>query len=164
MTRTNLHVLGGRKSVFLATAWEKSKTFRSLKSHPVWNLCYGWNSRLNFTLASCYPGTMLNKFLFLTASSTNGGAAFCQLTQPREDEGEISPIRGQAEVITTTPKLKQMENGAQHVSTSTVGFISLGHVFSCFSRLEECQTFEFCCFNKTKCGSAVLRRTTQHRR
>lgn len=106
---------------------------------------------------------MLNKFLFLTTSSTNGGAAFCQLTT-REDEGEISPIRGQAEVITTTPKLKQMENAAQHVSTSTVGFISLGHVFSCFTGLEECQTFEFCCFNKTKCGSAVLRRTTQHRR
>lgn len=61
---------------------KKGKTFRSLKSHPVWNLCYGWNSRLNFTLANCYPDTMLNKFLFLTASSTNGGAAFCQLTQP----------------------------------------------------------------------------------
>lgn len=77
----------------------------------------------------------------------------------REDEGEISPIRGQAEVITTTPKLKQMENGAQHVSTSTVGFVSLGHVFSCSTGLEECQTFEFCCFNKTQCGSALLRRT-----
>lgn len=86
---------------------------------------------------------MLNKFLFLRAAPTNGGAMFCQLTGEREDEGEISPIRGQAEVITTTPKLKQMENGVQRDSTSTVGFISPGHVFCCSAGLEECQTFEF---------------------
>ena len=60
--------------------------------------------------------------------------------QAREDEGEIRPIRGQAEVITTAPKLKQMENGVQHDSTSTVGLISLGRVFSCSAGLEECQT------------------------
>lgn len=58
----------------------QNNTFRSLKSPPVRNPCYGWNSRLNFTLANCYLDTMLNKFLFLNASSTNGGAAFCQMT------------------------------------------------------------------------------------
>lgn len=151
MTQTNLWV-------FCWLLPGKSNT-----SHPVGNLCYGWNSRLNFTLANGYPDTMLNKSFFLLLLPPM--AARHSVSWPaREDEGEISPIRGQAEVITTTPKLKQMENGVQHVSTSTVGFISLGHVFSCFTGLEECQTFEFCCFNKTKCGSAVLRRTTQHER
>lgn len=59
----------------------KGNTFGSLKSRPVRNLCYGLNSRLNFTLANCCPDTMLNKFLFHSASSSNGGAAFGQLTR-----------------------------------------------------------------------------------
>lgn len=57
-----MSTVGGRVFCWLPPG--KSNTFRSLKSHPVRNLCYGWNSRLNFTLANCYPDTMLNKFLF----------------------------------------------------------------------------------------------------
>lgn len=53
-----------------------------------------------------------------------------------EDEGEIRPIRGRAEVITTAPKLKQMENRVQRASTSTVRPVSQGHVFCCSARLE----------------------------
>ena len=68
----------------------KANMFGSLNSHPkhsfhfcVLRLCYGLDSRLNFSLASCYPNTMLNKFLFLSGAPTNGSVACCQLTSER---------------------------------------------------------------------------------
>lgn len=64
--------------------------FGSLNSHPkpniffsVLKLSYGLDSRLNFSLANCYPNTMLNKFLFLSGAPTNCSAMFCQLTSKR---------------------------------------------------------------------------------
>lgn len=114
--------------------------------------CFGFfrhdsDSRLNFSPANSYPRNNAKQISPWPHDAPPIGArrrvSWPERERKRGDEGEISPIRGQAEVITTTPKLKQMENGVQHDSTSTVGFISPGHVFCCSTGLEECQTFEF---------------------
>lgn len=126
----------------------KADMFGSLNSHPKHSfcfcfleLCYGLDSRLNFSLANCYPNTMLNKSLFLSDASTNCSAALLSADQREKMRVRLSQSGVSLRLSQPLEKLKQMESGVQRDSTSTVGLISLGRVFSCSVGLEECQTW-----------------------
>lgn len=83
-----VHSGGEQYQDYSRTGPEALDLFASLNSHPkhsfcfcTLRLCYGLNSRLNFSLANCYPNTMLNKFLFLSGAPTNCSAALLSADQ-----------------------------------------------------------------------------------
>ena len=145
-----------------------------LNSHPkhsfcfcVLELCYGLDSRLNFSLDNCYPNTMLNKFLFLSDAPTNCSAALCQLTSERR-WGWDYPNQGSGWGYHNHSKTKT--DGEQ--SAARLNIYCRTHIFRpCIlllhwtgrmSDLVLVLNSGSCCFNKIECGSASPRCRIRH--